>query len=182
MATCGTSLTVDHIKILRRYTANIQLLFDGDGAGFTATIRAVKLCLEQDIYPQVLVLPKPHKDADDLANDDSLTDIEKRDCLTSKLDAITHIYMSLKNKHNISNPVEKKTLLNEMFDIMSYIPDMTIRTDYINMIADDMSTNAAYLIANYQTRVSKNRSTFAKKEEIIKPQIDKNLLIRAIRD
>jgi rhamnose utilization protein RhaD (predicted bifunctional aldolase and dehydrogenase) len=90
--------------------------------------------------------------------------------------------MSLKNKHNISNPVEKKTLLNEMFDIMSYIPDMTIRTDYINMIADDMSTNAAYLIANYQTRVSKNRSTFTKKEEIIKPQIDKNLLIRAIRD
>lgn len=179
VATCGTSLTQDHIKILKRYGQNISLLFDNDNAGFSATVRAVKLCLEQDIYPQVLSLPKWYKDADDIANDDNLSLEEKKNILTSPTDSIIYIYNILQTKHNISNPVEKKILLNEMFDLFSYIPDLAIRNDYMNNLAELLWTNATYLIANYQSRSQKNK-TSPKKETIVKPQMDKNMIIRAI--
>lgn len=181
VATCGTSLTQDHIKILKRYSQNISLLFDNDNAGFAATIRAVKLCLEQEIYPQVLSLTSIYKDADDIANDDNLTMQEKQNILTSPVDSIIHIYHTLAKKHNISNPVEKKILLNEIFDLISYIPDVAIRNDYINIMADLLFTNSTYLIANYQTRSKKNKTT-QKKEIVTKSTIDKNQIIRAIRD
>lgn len=42
VATCGTSLTANHIKLIKRYTNNVYFLFDSDPAGFDATIRALK--------------------------------------------------------------------------------------------------------------------------------------------
>lgn len=181
VATCGTSLSQDHVKTLSRHTHNIQLLFDNDGAGFAATIRAVKLCLEQDIYPQILHLEKPYKDVDDLANDDKLDDLEKRDILTHTSDAISYIYKQLNIKHNISNPVEKKILINEMFDILSYIQDPTIRSDYIYNLSDRLSANPSYMMTNYKTRISKNKHQNTYKEpKTNSAEISKDTIIFSI--
>ena len=80
VATCGTSLTHDHIKIIQRHTDQVYFLFDNDDAGFSATIRALKIAYEHDIYPQILQLHHPLiqekmgkqnksiKDIDDFAN------------------------------------------------------------------------------------------------------------------
>jgi DNA primase len=68
VATCGTALTPDHIKTLKRYTQHIQLLFDTDNAGYQAALRGLKLCYEQEIRPEMLSLPDGIKDIDERAN------------------------------------------------------------------------------------------------------------------
>ncbi len=54
VATCGTSLTEDHLRILQRLTKNIVLAFDNDVAGKKATLRSVEMCLEMDCNPFIL--------------------------------------------------------------------------------------------------------------------------------
>lgn len=71
VASCGTSLTPQHMTLLKRHTSTIYLCFDTDDAGVDATIRALGLCYEQGIYPHVLTLPDGCKDIDDLAEQGS---------------------------------------------------------------------------------------------------------------
>jgi DNA primase len=68
VATCGTSLTEQHIKIIKRYTDNVYFLFDSDLAGQNATLRALGMTYQHDIFPKKIMLPEGYKDADDLAN------------------------------------------------------------------------------------------------------------------
>jgi DNA primase len=58
IATCGTSLTPEHIKLIRRHAETVYLAFDNDNAGFDATMRAMKLCYASDIFPQIITLPE----------------------------------------------------------------------------------------------------------------------------
>ncbi len=64
MATCGTALTPQQLKLIQRYTKNIVFCFDGDGAGRTATFRAIELAQLADVNIQVLRLPEG-KDPDE---------------------------------------------------------------------------------------------------------------------
>ncbi len=56
------------MKLMKRYTQNLFLLFDGDDPGFDATVRGLKVAYEQDTYPKILMLPDGYKDVDERAN------------------------------------------------------------------------------------------------------------------
>lgn len=58
IATSGTALSSDHIKFIKRYSENIYLLFDNDSAGQQATLRALKLFYQQNIFPKIIRLPE----------------------------------------------------------------------------------------------------------------------------
>ncbi|MEL7222049.1 MAG: DNA primase, partial [Bacteroidota bacterium] len=58
VASSGTSLTVDQIRLIKRYTPNVKVLFDGDKAGIRAALRGIDLLLEQDINVKVCLLPE----------------------------------------------------------------------------------------------------------------------------
>lgn len=68
VATCGTALTNDHLKLIKRYTENVFLLFDNDDAGQEATLRALNVAYQNSIFPKKINLPKEYKDCDDVAN------------------------------------------------------------------------------------------------------------------
>lgn len=57
VATCGTALTINHVKLLRRYADKVYTLFDADSAGKRATFRAMELFLEENIPARVVLLP-----------------------------------------------------------------------------------------------------------------------------
>ncbi|RLA99594.1 MAG: DNA primase [Deltaproteobacteria bacterium] len=69
VASLGTSLTEDHVRLLKRFTDKITLVFDGDNAGKSAMIRALEPFLKTGVVPKVVVLPKD-KDPDDIASSD----------------------------------------------------------------------------------------------------------------
>ncbi len=58
VATCGTSLTVDHLQFLKRYVERCITIFDGDEAGYRASLRALSIGLEMDMIPYVVFLPE----------------------------------------------------------------------------------------------------------------------------
>lgn len=60
VASSGTSLTVDQIKLIKRLTTNVNILFDGDAAGIKASFRSIDLLLEQDMNIKVLLFPEGH--------------------------------------------------------------------------------------------------------------------------
>jgi DNA primase len=68
VATLGTALGEDHVRLLRRFTDDITLVFDGDSAGRNAMVRALEPFLASDIIPRVVILPQG-KDPDDIARE-----------------------------------------------------------------------------------------------------------------
>ncbi len=58
VATCGTSLTQEHLKLIKRYTEHVFLLFDSDEAGQEASLRALSLAYQNNIYPKIIRLPE----------------------------------------------------------------------------------------------------------------------------
>lgn len=52
VATCGTALTAEHVKLLKRHTDQVILLFDNDEAGQEATARALKVAYQADLFPR----------------------------------------------------------------------------------------------------------------------------------
>ena len=58
VATSGTALTEQHIKLLKRYTDNLYFLFDNDSAGQTATLRALTIAYQYDLFPKQIILPE----------------------------------------------------------------------------------------------------------------------------
>jgi len=68
VATCGTALTNDHLKLIKRYTENVFMLFDNDDAGQEATLRALNVAYQNSIFPKKITLPEAYKDCDDVAN------------------------------------------------------------------------------------------------------------------
>ncbi|MGD0821156.1 MAG: DNA primase [Desulfomonilia bacterium] len=68
VATLGTALGEDHVRLLRRFTDDITLVFDGDSAGRNAMVRALEPFLASDVIPRVVILPQG-KDPDDIARE-----------------------------------------------------------------------------------------------------------------
>jgi DNA primase len=164
VAPCGTSLTVDHVKLLTRYTQNIVLMFDNDNAWQTAGIRSVKLLLEQGIYPKLLRLSSPYKDIDDLANSD-LGDDEKQTILTSTVDWFDALVAQLQIAYPLDHPVAMKQLINEMFTVLTSIGDFSVFMWYLNKLAKLVNIDENGLLNQYKQRHRSNKSVTRRPSE-----------------
>jgi len=69
VATLGTALSEDHVRLLKRFSDDITLVFDGDSAGRKAMLRSIEPFLDAETIPKVVILP-PDKDPDDIARED----------------------------------------------------------------------------------------------------------------
>lgn len=72
VAVSGTALTIDHLKLIKRYTNNVILAFDGDNAGSSAALRSITLAWAQEMNMKILVLPKDQDPADIVKSDKNL--------------------------------------------------------------------------------------------------------------
>ncbi len=159
VATCGTALTADHIKILKRTSDHIYFLFDNDDAGFSATVRGLKIAYSQDLYPQVLQLTtistaeKPIKDVDDFANSGGTTD----QLMETSIDGLLYVLNHLKNQYNITNPVDKKKVTNSLFEIIAAIADMSIMQHYLQQISLWLDISEQILLSQYKIRYKQNK-------------------------
>ncbi len=135
VATCGTSVTEQHMKLIKRYTDNIYILFDNDEAGKNATIRALKIAYREDIFPKMIVLPNEIKDVDDLANVDGWKDIFKKSISDSK-DAFLQVYEMLREKYDMSSPIDKQKLFNDMFSLIICVDNYAIQEHYKQVLAE----------------------------------------------
>lgn len=132
VASSGTSLTKDQIKLIRRYTQNITILYDGDSAGIKASFRGIDLILEEGMNVKVVLFPDG-EDPDSFAKKSSTTEIETyisehtQDFISFKAD----ILLGESN----DDPIKKAELIKDIVHSVSLIPNSITRSVYIQKIA-----------------------------------------------
>jgi DNA primase len=155
IATCWTSLTPDHIKLIRRHAETIYLAFDNDSAWFDATMRAMKLCYASDIFPKIITLPEGSKDIDEYLHTYWWEEVfEKVKWLAT--DGRIEIANRLKTRYDLGNPVLRKKALHLFFELLHAIKDYTIFTMYMDQLSTLFKTDGRLMLKQYKQFLQKD--------------------------
>ncbi|NBP67318.1 MAG: DNA primase [Cytophagia bacterium] len=128
VASSGTALTEEQIKLIRRFTENITVLFDGDAAGIKAALRGIDLVLKGGLNVRVLLLPDGD-DPDSFSKKHSSTELKAyfqqntKDFISFKID----LYAADASR----DPIKKAEAIREIITSISVIPDPIKRSVYI---------------------------------------------------
>lgn len=128
VASSGTSLTAEQIKLIRRFTSNITVLFDGDAAGIKASFRGIDMLLQEDMNVKVLLFPDG-EDPDSFARKNSTTELEEFLKANAK-DFIAFKCQILLAEAGM-DPIKKAELIKDVVGSISLISDNIIRSVYI---------------------------------------------------
>jgi DNA primase len=144
VASSGTSLTVEQIKLIGRYTKNVTVLYDGDAAGIKASLRGIDLILEEGLNVRVVLFP----DGDD---PDSFSKRVSTEELKTYLKQNAKDFMLFKTSLLLSDvgndPIGKAKLIHDIVNSISKIPDAIIRSTYTKQCADMMEISEQVLIS-----------------------------------
>ena len=128
VASSGTSLTVDQIRLIKRFTPNVTIIYDGDAAGIKASLRGIDLVLEQGLNVHVLLLPEG-EDPDSFAKSRSSSE------LIEFIDKNEEDFITFKTrllfKESKKDPVKKANLISDIVRSIAVIPETIIRSVYI---------------------------------------------------
>ncbi|MCF6334022.1 MAG: DNA primase [Draconibacterium sp.] len=161
VASSGTALTVDQIRLIRRFTPNITIIYDGDEAGIKASLRGIDLVLEEGMNVKVLLLPKgedPDSFAKKMGASGYLEYIQKNE--TDFIQFKTHLLL----KSTENDPVAKARLISDVIHSISVIPDTIIRSVYIKECSNLLDVDEKVLYAEVRKQKTKQNDDFRKKE------------------
>jgi DNA primase len=132
VSSSGTSLTKDQIKLIRRYTQNISILYDGDAAGIKASFRGIDLILEEGMNVKVVLFPEG-EDPDSYSKSVSQSELE------TYIKEHTQDFISFKSdillKDGETDPIKRAELIREVIHSVALIPDQISRTVFMQKIA-----------------------------------------------
>jgi DNA primase len=128
VASSGTALTPDQIRLIKRFTPNITVLYDGDPAGIKASLRGIDLILEEGLNVKVVLLPEG-EDPDSYARSHSAVEVLNF-IATNETDFI-HFKTSLLLKDAERDPIQKANLISDIVRSIGVIPDPVTREVYI---------------------------------------------------
>lgn len=162
VASSGTALTPDQIRLINRLTKNITVLFDGDAAGLRASIRGIDLILEEGMNVKVCTFP----DGDD---PDSFARKTSYDDLVAYLENNTKDFIqfkaSLLMNEAKNDPIKKADLIRDMVLSISKIPDRIQREIYIQECSRIMDISEQVLVSTLAQLVKKDVAEIDKKQK-----------------
>ena len=162
VASCGTSLTEEQIRLIKRFTENITIMYDGDSAGLHAAIRAIGLILKEGMNPRVVFLPDGD-DPDSFSRKHTLEEIREY-IATHEQDGIAFkTDLMLKDAGN--DPLKKANLINEIADTVALIPDAIKRQVYVDTVAKRFEIEADIIQDRVRKTRENNRHT-ARREDV----------------
>lgn len=128
VASGGTALTINQIRLLHRYTENITLLYDGDKAGVKAALRGIDMMLEEGINIRVILLPEG-EDPDSFAKSRNASDLKEF------LDNNQHDFIRFKTQLLMeeaqNDPTKRSEMILQIVHSIAIIPDIIKRQVYI---------------------------------------------------
>lgn len=159
VASSGTALTPDQIRLVNRLTKNITVLFDGDAAGIRASIRGIDLILEQGMNVKVVTFPDG-EDPDSFAKKHS--DLELKEYLSNSSQDFINFKVSLLMKEAKNDPVKKAGLIRDIVTSISKIPDSIQREVYVQECSRIMEISERVLFSELAQILSKNNKDTSK--------------------
>jgi DNA primase len=132
VASSGTALTKEQIRLIRRFTQNITILYDGDSAGIKASFRGIDLILEEGMNVKVVLFPEG-EDPDSYAKSHSSQELE--DFVKSHSQDFVTFKTEILLKDSKNDPLKKAELIRDVVNSVSLIPDTITRNIYIQEVA-----------------------------------------------
>jgi len=128
VASSGTSLTVEQVRLIRRYTPNLTILYDGDEAGLKASERGLVIALKEGMNVKLVTLP-PEDDPDTFARKHTPEELKRY----LKANAVDFIVFRTRTLAKLSegDPVKRAELIRDIVQAIAHIPEMITRSLYI---------------------------------------------------
>ena len=162
VASSGTALTPDQIRLINRLTKNITVLFDGDAAGLRASIRGIDLILEEGMNVKVCAFPDG-EDPDSFAKKTSYDDLVLY--LENNAKDFIQFKASLLMNEAKNDPIKKADLIRDMVVSISKIPDRIQREIYIQECSRIMDISEQVLVSTLAQLVQKDVAEVGKKQK-----------------
>ena len=148
VAPCGTALTVQQVRLIRKFTHNVVLMNDGDSAGIHASLKDIDMLLAEDMNVSVVLLPEG-EDPDSFARAHTLEEVmdyigkEGKDFLAFKTDMLLG--------EAGGDPLRKANFVNDCADTIARIPDAVKRAVFVNDAARKFDVSPDILFARVNT-------------------------------
>jgi DNA primase len=142
VASSGTSLTQEQVRLIKRFTQNITILYDGDAAGIKASIRGIDLVLEEGMNVKIVLLPEnedPDSYSKKVSNEEFLKYLKENE--TDFIRFKTQLLLSETN----NDPIKKADLIRDVVKSIAVIPEAINRTVYIKECGTVLDVNEAIL-------------------------------------
>ncbi len=142
VASSGTSLTVDQIRLIKKYSQNVTIIYDGDSAGIKAALRGINLVLKEGLNVKVVLLP----DGDD---PDSFSRKHTLDEVRTFLEKHEQDFIGFKSDILLdeagNDPLKKANLINDVADTIAMIPDPVKRSVYAESCSERFNISSQIL-------------------------------------
>lgn len=153
VASSGTSLTANQIRLIKRFTNNITILYDGDAAGIKASLRGIDMVLEEGINVKVLLLPKG-EDPDSFAQSHSSSELEKY--IENNETDFIKFKTKLLLKEAENDPIKKSGLITNIIKSIAVVPNNITRSVYIQECSHIMNVSEEILFNEVRRLKSRN--------------------------
>ena len=128
VASSGTSLTTEQIRLISRYTKNVTVLYDGDSAGIHAALRGTDMILEEGMNVRIVVLP-PDEDPDSFVQHNPIEVV--RDYIANNAKDFISFKTQPLLKDAQNDPIKRAEVLKDIVGSIAVIPDAIYRASYI---------------------------------------------------
>lgn len=147
VASSGTALTTDQIRLIQMLTQNVTVLFDGDAAGLRASLRGIDMILEAGMNVRVCAFPEG-EDPDSMARNLSYDDL--RTYLESNQTDFIRFKVNVLLKDAANDPLKKAEVIKEIVTSISKIPDPIKRELYVKECASILDISEAVLFSSLE--------------------------------
>lgn len=136
VATSGTAMTIEQIKLLKRYSENLALAFDSDPAGESAADRGIDLALAEGMNIRIIVLPKGFKDPDELIKSGSDGVDKWKEAIKNSQSIMEYFFAKVLNKYDREKVEDKKKIAEILLSKITKISNQVEQTHWIQKLAE----------------------------------------------
>lgn len=148
VASSGTSLTVEQIRLMKRFTDNVTIMYDGDSAGIHAALRGIDMVLKEGMNVKIVLLPDGD-DPDSFSRKHTLEEVQQ--FIASHEQDFIGFKTDLLLGDAGDDPLKKANIINEIADTISVIPDMVKRSVYVDSCAAKFKIESDILFARIRS-------------------------------
>ena len=161
VASSGTSLTVEQVNLIRKFTENVTIMYDGDAAGIHAAERGIGLCLKGGLNVRVVLIPDGD-DPDSFARKHTLEEVK------AFIEEHEQDFISYRTDQLIgdagSDPVRRSNLVNEIAGTLALIPDQVKRAMYVQDVSVKFNIDESLVYSKINEAVRAMREEERKEE------------------
>jgi DNA primase len=175
VASSGTSLTEEQVRLIKRYASKVTILYDGDAAGMKASLRGIDMILKEGLNVKIVTFPEG-EDPDSYAKTRSSSEVSSY--LTSSEQDFILFKAKILAKEAAGDPFKKAELIRDSIATLSFVSDPFIRGTYTTPLSQILNIQEQALISEVNKELRKQYRARLKKdladspeEEIVAPEL-----------